>query len=61
MIYLLSCNSQRYFRTARCCNLNVICPKYNRETEGGKTFRVTCIKLWNMLPLHIKREQSISH
>ena len=52
-------NSQRHSRDTRYCNFNVVCPKYNRETEGGKTFRVTSCKLWNMLPLSIRKEKSI--
>ena len=35
---------------ARYGNLNSLCPKYKRETEGGRTFTVTTIKQWNQLP-----------
>ena len=52
-------NSQRHSRDTRYCNFNVVCPKYNRETEGGKTFRVTSCKLWNILPVSIRKEKSI--
>ena len=49
-------NSQRHSRDTRYCNFIVVCPKCNRETERGKTFRITSCKLWNMLPLYIKKE-----
>ena len=48
-------NSQRHSRNTRYSNLNVICLKYNRETEEGRNFRIACSKLWNMLD----REQPI--
>ena len=31
--------------------LNFMCPRYNRELEGGKSFTVNSIKLWNTLPV----------
>ena len=49
--------SQRHSRDTRYCNSNLVCPKYNRETEGGKTFRVTSCKLWNML----KKKNRLRH
>ena len=33
---------------------NLVCPRYNRVTEGGKSFQVSISKLWNSLPPHIK-------
>ena len=35
----------------RCCQLNLRCPSYNRESEGGKTFSVQKAKFWNSLNL----------
>ena len=37
-------------RTSRYGDITVRCPRYNRDTEGGKTFFVTAAKLWNSLP-----------
>ena len=39
--------------------VNFICPKYKRETEGGRTFSVTTIKLWNSLPLNLRRHLNV--
>ncbi len=33
---------------------NLVCPRYNRVMEGGKSFQVSTSKLWNSLPPHIK-------
>ena len=30
------------------------CPRYNRETEGGRTFIAKAVKLWNSLPDKLK-------
>ena len=38
-------SSQIHSRENRYSNLNYICPKYNRVTEGGRTFNVTAVKL----------------
>jgi hypothetical protein len=31
----------------RYSNSNIICPRYKRETDGGRSFVVTGAKLWN--------------
>jgi len=40
-------NSQCHSRNTRYCKLNLNCPKFNRKTEGGRTFVVTTCQLWN--------------
>ena len=40
--------------------MNVVCPKYNRESEGGRTFTVRTIKDWNALDISLRKEKSIS-
>ena len=45
-------------RTNRHSNLNLICPRYKRETEGGKSFGVTGVKLWNSIPIDIRSNNS---
>ncbi|XP_067051186.1 uncharacterized protein [Acropora muricata] len=52
-------NNSRHSRTTRYSNFNVLCPRYNRETEGGRTFLVTGTKIWNELPLRIRMADSI--
>ena len=32
-------------RTSRYGDITIRCPRYNRDTEGGKTFLVTAAKL----------------
>ena len=55
----ISINNSRHSRTTRYSNFNVLCPRYNRETEGGRTFLVTGTKIWNELPLRIRMADSI--
>ncbi len=40
--------------------LNLICPKFNRKTEGGRTFAVTTSQLWNTLNLELRKSGSLS-
>ena len=55
----LRLNSNQHTRTTRYSNSNFICPRYNRETEGGKTFAVTTCKLWNSLKLDLRNSVSL--
>ena len=55
----LKLNSDRHTRTTRYSNINFICPRYNRETEGAKTFAVTTCKLWNSLKLDLRNSVSL--
>ena len=48
-------------RTCRYSSYNLECPPYNRETEGGKTFQFSTIKLWNSLPNNLKKENTIEN
>ena len=36
---------------SRYGRFNLVCPFYNMETEGGRTFKVRGAKLWNRIPL----------
>ena len=40
---MLKLNSSVNNRVTRYSNLNFLCPKYKRKTEGGRTFTVTTI------------------
>ena len=44
----------------RYATINAVCPKYRRETEGGRSFAVTATKLWNNLPLHTRKLDSVT-
>ena len=46
-------------RTSRYGKYNLVYPSYNRETEGGRTFQANGAKLWNSIPLDIRKKDSI--
>lgn len=48
-------------RSTRRGNINLVCPRFKRETEGGKSFTVASIRFWNNLPDKIKTIQSLSN
>jgi len=56
---LLTRNSDRHTRTNRYGKYNLVCPSYDRETEGGRTFQANGAKLWNSIPLDIRKKDSI--
>ena len=45
-------------RQTRYGSLNLICPKYKRESEGARTFQVSATRFWNSLPNEIKCSSS---
>ena len=47
-------------RNTRYANFNAVCPRYKRETEGGRTFLVTATRLWNNIPLNIRKVDSLN-
>ena len=53
-------NSNVHSRSTRYANVNAICSKYKRETEGCKTFTVSSIKLWDNLPIDIRKADSVT-
>jgi hypothetical protein len=55
----LTVNSQIHSRNTRHSKFNLVCPKYNRIKEGGKTFLVRACQIWNQLPLELKRSESL--
>ena len=46
-------------RQSRYGSLNLICPKYKRESEGARTFQVSATRFWNTLPNEIKSSSSL--
>ena len=42
-------------RTSCSSELTICCPRYRRETEGGRTCLSTVTKLWNALPLKMRK------
>ena len=51
---------KRHSRNTKYANFNVICPKYKRETEGGRTFAVSASRLWNNVPLSTGKVDSVA-
>ena len=37
----------------------LVCLSYNRETEGERTFQANGAKLWNSIPLDIRKKDFI--
>ena len=52
-------NSQQHNRATRYSNINFICPRFNRMTEGGRSFAVTTCQLWNSLSLELRNSVSL--
>ena len=52
--------SDLFTRTSRYGAVTIRFPRYNRDTEGGKTFLITAAKLWNSLPVNIRSSTSIN-
>ena len=55
----LRLNSQQHSRVTRYSNINFICPKFNRVTEGGRSFAVSACQLWNRLSLELRNAVSL--
>ena len=47
-------------RQTRHGNTNLVCPPYKRETEGGGSFTVSSIELWNSLPNLVKKSETFN-
>ena len=56
MYDLLKFNADLHTRTGRYNKLNLACPRFNRETEGGRSFSVFATRLWNQLPINLKKK-----
>ena len=59
LVNRLSKVSEVSSRSTRYSDINLRCPRYTRETEGEKTFISTASKLWNSLPVHIRRSPNL--
>ena len=38
---------------------NSVCPRFKRESEGGRSFSVSTTRLWNRIPLYIRNKPSL--
>ena len=56
---LLKLNSDIHNRQTGYCNFNLASPRYNHETEGGRTFTIKTCKTWNSLSLPVRQRDSV--
>ena len=56
----LKTNSDIHNRRSLYGSINLVCPRFVRETEGGRTFSVRMPRLWNSLPFELKTVTSIN-
>ena len=57
---LLVLNSDMHSRSTRNARLTFLTPRYNRQTEGGRSFAVRTSKCWNSLPFEIRSSTSVN-
>ncbi|CAH3133419.1 unnamed protein product [Pocillopora meandrina] len=55
----LAINNTQHNRSIRYASYNSICLYHKRETEGGLSFAVSATRLWNNVPLNIRKSDSI--
>ena len=55
----LKLNREQHCRNTRYAKVNFICQKYKREIDCGRSFSVTTSKLWNSLPLNLRRNLNV--
>ena len=56
LIKQFTVDNEVHSRNTRYAKFNLVCPKYTRETEGGKSFLVRACKLWNKLSLEFLKK-----
>ena len=52
-------NCDLHHRETRHSRINLISPKYKRETGGGHSFIIRTVKEWNSLKIDIRNQESI--
>ena len=56
---LITVNNKVHSQNTRYSSLNLLCPHYKRETEGDRTFGVSSCRLWNSLPLTLRKLETV--
>ena len=56
---LITVNNEVHSRNTRYSSSNLLCPRYKRETEGSRTFAVISCRLWNSLPLTLRKLETV--
>lgn len=59
MSQMLVRNADINERPSRHGQLNLVCPRFKRESEGGRSFTVSTSRLWSTLPLDIRMKPTI--
>ena len=60
MSQMLIRNADINERPSRHGLLNLVCPRFKRESEGGgRSFTVSTTRLWNMIPSNIRSKPSL--
>jgi len=60
LTHMLVRNTDVNRRTSRHGQLNLICPQFKWETEGGRSFSVSTSHLWNMISAHLKNQPNLT-
>ena len=55
MYDFLECNADLQTRSGRYSALNLVCPRYNRESDGERPFSVSASRFWNSLQINLKK------
>ena len=53
-------NNKRHSRNTKYSSINAVYPKYRRESEGWRSFAVPATRLWNSIPVEIKKLESVA-
>ena len=57
---LLLRNSDIHRRETRYSNTNLVCPRFTRKTEGGRTFTARSSIEWNSIDMDIRKKTSVA-
>ena len=60
MSQMLIRNADISERPSRHGLLNLVCPRFKRESEGGRSFTVSTTRLWNKIPSNIRNKPSLA-
>ena len=55
VIYMFPRNTDIHSRVTRYGHINIVCPRYKRENERGRSFTVSGIKTWNNLSVELRK------
>ena len=61
MNIVMTRNSDIHHRKSRYGQWNLVCKRFNRETEDGRTFSVSSAKLWNLFTTWVKDKIKVSN